>query len=138
MRRCRPAPKGDTTDDVSQGHSLLANPECRAIQEQCIAYAKAHVDDLRSVLRASSDGQHRADAAWMLGYAPDKRSVIADLLYAVEDPESGVRNNATRALGAIASLAIQHRELGIQIPATRFVEMLNSLDWSDRTKLRSC
>ena len=38
------------------------------------------------------------------------------------------------ALGAIAALAQREPGLGIRIPATPFVNMLNSLIWSDRNK----
>jgi hypothetical protein len=53
---------------------------------------------------------------------------------AVRDPDPIVRNNATRSLSAIAVLASHRPELGIQIDPARFIEMLNSLDWSDRNK----
>ena len=52
----------------------------------------------------------------------------------MRDSDSGVRNNAMRSLGAIAVLAASDPELGIRFTPTWFVEMLNSLLWSDRNK----
>jgi hypothetical protein len=125
---------GDAGDDVSQGHSLASNRKARAIQEEVIAFAAVHVEELRTVLRHANSPEQRSIAAWMLGYGPDKRAVVPDLLYAVEDADEGVRNEATRSLGAIAALAARRPELGIEIPADRFIEMLRSVEWSDRNK----
>jgi hypothetical protein len=126
--------RGDAKDDLSQGHSLISDPSARAFQEQFIAYASAHLETLRSVLRQSIDPRQRAVAAWIMGYAPDKRAVVSDLVEAAEDASEGVRNDAIRSLGAIAVLANAHPELRISIPAIRFIQMLNSVDWSDRNK----
>lgn len=126
--------RGDVGDDVSQGHSLAANPAVRAIQKQFLADAAAHLGTLRQVLRNSSVAEQRQMAAWILGYAPDKQEVVNDLLDAVRDADEGVRNNATRVLMAIAALAQRQPERGIHIEATPFVAMLNSIVWTDRNK----
>jgi 2',3'-cyclic-nucleotide 2'-phosphodiesterase (5'-nucleotidase family) len=126
--------KGDAGDDFSQGHSLAANPAVRAIQERFLSYAATDEQALRRVLRSSSNAGQRQIAAEILGYAPNKKAVVADLLYAVTDPDEGVRNNATRALAAIATLAQRQPDLGIEIDATPFIAMLNSIVWSDRNK----
>jgi hypothetical protein len=89
---------------------------------------------LRDVLRNSSDVEHRAIADYIIGYAPKKRDVVADLQQAIQDPEDGVRNNAIRAMTAISVLAAQNPDLEIQISPTWFVEMLNSVLWTDRNK----
>jgi hypothetical protein len=123
-----------TKEDDSQGHSLAENPEVRAGQEKFIQLATSGSDILRAVLKNSADSGQREIAAWILGYAPDKRIVVADLMDAVRDPDPIVRNNATRSLSAIAVLANRKPELGIRIDPTRFIEMLNSLDWTDRNK----
>jgi hypothetical protein len=60
--------------------------------------------------------------------------VVADLQQAIQDPDDGVRNNAIRALSAISVLAGQKPDLEIQISPTWFVEMLNSVVWTDRNK----
>ena len=126
--------KGDSADDLSQGHSLMANSACRELQQQFVISAASHLKTLRNVAKDSSNPEHRAIAVWILGYAPDKRAVVDDLVYALEDGDAGVRNNATRALAAIGSLAERKPELKIRIPITRFVAMLNSIEWTDRNK----
>ena len=60
--------------------------------------------------------------------------MVDDLQWAMRDPDSGVRNNAMRSLGAIAVLAASDPEYGIHFTTTWLVEMLNSLLWSDRNK----
>jgi hypothetical protein len=69
-----------------------------------------------------------------LGYAADKRDVVADLVYGTRDPDDDVRNNCTRALWLIAKFAQRKPELGIQVPPTVFIDLLNSLVWTDRNK----
>jgi hypothetical protein len=124
----------DAEDDMSQGHSLMKNPAARAVQEQILAYTAGHLEALRSVLRNAKDASQRAIAAEFLGYAPNKRLVVADLVSAVQDPDANVRNNATRALVAIANLAQAKPDSGISIPATPFIRMLHSVIWTDRNK----
>jgi hypothetical protein len=128
------ARSGNAAEDLRSGHSLMADPEARALQERFAAIAERQLPLLRDVLRNSSDDEHRAIAAYVIGYAPKKREVAADLQQAVQDPDDAVRNNAMRALGAIAVLATRDPELEIQISPTWFVEMLNSIVWSDRNK----
>ena len=50
-------------------------------------------------------GYDRAFAAEVLAYSANKQSVVEDLIYAMRDPSSGVRNNATRALALIAMIS---------------------------------
>ncbi len=125
--------QNDTEEDLTQGHSLMRNPACRGHQERFLEQAEKHLDLLRDVLRNSADEEHRAIAAYVLGYAPDKKAVVDDLLYALRDPDGTVRDNAMRALAAIEVLARLKPTLGIKIPPTWFVEMLNSIIWTDRT-----
>ena len=125
---------GDVADDFSQGHSLMQNPAARQLQERFLVYAEQHLDTLRQVLRTSADAEQRKIAAFVIGYAQDKRNVVDDLQYAVLDADKGVRNNAVRALGAIAVLAQRRPELGIEIDPDPFIDMLNSLAWTDRNK----
>jgi hypothetical protein len=128
------ARKGDTADDVTRGHSLLANPEARAIQQQFIPIAKDRLEELRKVLRSSGDEEHRAAAAFIIGYAPHKSEIVGDLQFALRDPSSAVRNNAVRALGAFAVLARLDPQSSVKVSPTWFIEMLNSVDWTDRNK----
>jgi len=128
------ARRGSTDEDLTHGHALMADPDARAIQQDLVNIAGKHLVQLRDVLRNSSDESQRSIAATLIGYAPDKNVVVADLEYAVQDPDEDVRANAMRALNAIAVLAAKQPELGIQISPTWFVEMLNSIVLSDRTR----
>src|SRR5260370_192497 len=112
----------------------MAGPACRLLQVRSEATAGRQLPVLRDVLRNSSDAEHRAIAAYIIGYGPKKREVVADLQIAIQDPDDGVRNNAMRAVAAISVLAEQNPDLEIQISPTWFVEMLNSVFWTDRNK----
>jgi hypothetical protein len=129
--------KGDAAEDWTRGHALAANPDARALQERLLAYADGQVTTLRDVLRNSADSEQRAIAAYVIAYAPKKSLVVNDLQYAMQDPNDSVRNNAMRALGAITVLASRDPELGIQVSPTWFIEMLNSILWTDRNKATS-
>jgi hypothetical protein len=126
--------KGDSADDLTHGHSLMANPDAREMQEQFIPIAKDHLMELREVLRNASDEEQRAAAAYVIGYAPKKAEIVNDLQYALRDADASVRNNATRNLAALSVLARLNPDSGIKISPTWFIEMLNSLSWMDRNK----
>jgi hypothetical protein len=126
--------RGFVKEDVSQGHSLMADSVARMIQLQFVTLAAKHLDTLRKVLRTSSDADHRAFAAEVLAYHANKQAIVGDLVYAMRDPDRDVRNNATRALWVIAMYAQQHPELKITVPYEPFIDLLNSLAWTDRNK----
>jgi hypothetical protein len=127
--------RGQAREDDSQGHALAADyPPLRAVQQIFIDYARDHAALASEVLATSADARHRAVAAVILGYAPDKRAAATALSRGVSDPDEGVRNNATRALGVIAEYSVAHPELGIHIDPSPFVDMLNSVVWTDRNK----
>jgi hypothetical protein len=123
---------GDLKEDLSPGHSLMENLPARIAQQRFTGLAELHLDSLRRVLREAASPDQRAVAAYVLGYAPDKASVIAGLQSALQDPDGSVRLNAARALKAIAYVALRHPSSGLKVPATWFVEMLNSVELSDR------
>jgi hypothetical protein len=123
---------GETGEDLSRGHSLMANINCRVLQERFLGMAELHEAALRQVLRESADPEQRAVAAYVIGYAPLKRTVVNDLQLALRDPDASVRANAARALKAVAVLGESDPDLGIKVESTWFVEMLNSLVFSDR------
>ena len=125
---------GDNQDNVEDGHSLMVNAEVRAIQQRFIPIARSRLALLRDVLRNSATAEHRAVAAFVIGYAPDKAQLTQDLVYASSDPDQLVRNNAMRSLWAIASLANRKPELKISIPADPFISLLSSIVSSDRNK----
>jgi hypothetical protein len=128
------AQKRDFEEDSSKGYALDQYPAVRRVQERFVALASKNMSVLRDVLQNSSDAQQRALAAQVIGYGADRQSVAQDLAEAVRDPDGGVRNNATRALWLIAGYAQKHPELHIVISAEPFVDMLNSIDWTDRNK----
>src|SRR5437016_5022106 len=96
---------GAAAEDLSSGHSLLADPVARLLQRRFELIAERQLPLLRDVLRNSADDEHRAIAAYIIGYAPTKRLAVDDLQQAVQDPGSAVRTNAMPTLGASAGLA---------------------------------
>lgn len=121
----------DLSEDLSAGHSLMRGVTLRAMQERFVGLAELHAGLLREVLNRSADEDHRAIAAYVLGYVPDKAAIAEDLQQALRDPAQGVRTNAARALKALAVRAAQP-DSGITIRTTWFVEMLNAPALSDR------
>jgi len=128
------AERGDFQEDQSKGHSLMRDPGARAVQEGFVALADRYGQQLRDVLRDSDKQEQRALAAQVLGYATDKASVVGDLSSAMRDSDADVRNNATRALWLIAAFARKAPDRKIQVPPDKFVDLLNSLTWTDRNK----
>jgi hypothetical protein len=126
--------RGDVGEDRSHGHALSFDPAVHAIQERFIVYAARHRKLLRDVLRSSAEPTHRALAAEMLGYAADKKAIVPDLVSAMRDPDESTRNNATRALLVIATLAERAPERRLRIPPQPFIDLLDSLVWTDRNK----
>ena len=126
--------KGESREDTSRGYSLMADPASRTFQEKFLVYADRDFDVIEKVLRNSSDADQRAIAAFALGYSLRRERVIPILQYAMQDSEDAVRNNAMRALVAIADLAQRDPSLELKISPTWFVEMLNSILWTDRNK----
>ena len=106
----------------------------RKAQDAAVAALKDHTPIVREVLRASGSAEDRVAAAWLLGYAPDKKLIATDLVAAARDPNGSVRNNATRALGIIAEYAAANPAFGISIEPDVFLDLLRSVTWTDRNK----
>jgi len=126
--------RGTTDEDLTHGHPLMADGAARAVQEMFPALADSHLAEIREVLRSSEDESQRAMAAYVLVYATRKSGIVNDLQYALKDADSGVRNNAARSLVALSVLAKLDPSSEVRISATWFIEMLNSLSWSDRNR----
>ena len=126
--------KGNSGEDESQGHALSNDPSMRAVEEQYITFAARDLKLLRDVLRHSADAEHRALAAEVIAYTANKQAIVNDLVEAARDPDDRVHNNATRALVVMAGSARQTTKQPIKIPVRPFIEMLNSIEWTDRNK----
>lgn len=123
---------GETAENLTEGHSLMANTKVRYVQLGFAALAEDNKPVLKKVLAESANAEQRAIAAYVLGYVKDKASVQDDLQSALRDPDSTVRANALRALAAFVVYSQKHPEAGLKVSPTWMVEMLNSLVWTDR------
>ncbi len=123
---------GTTAEDLTKGHSLMADPEARRLQERFVDLSAVYKDDLLKVLHNSSDDEQRAIAAYVIGYARKKAPVVPELQYALKDSDDTVRGNAIRSLGALAVYAKLDPDSEIKISPTWFIEMLNSVVFTDR------
>ena len=124
----------DADEDDSQGYALIKDPVMLPLEQKMIAYAASDTATVRDVLKNSADASQRDAAAWIIAYAPDKRAILGDLMNAVRDPDDRMRNNATRAIAVLGEFANDRPELGIHIDPSPFIDMLNSLIWTDRNK----
>lgn len=128
------AGQGNAAEDLTAGHSRMADPEARAMQDRFIDFASGNLELLRNVLRTASEPEQRAIAAAVIGYAADKKAILNDLQFALQDPDESVRTNAIRAIVAVAVLAAKQPNLDLRISPTWFVELLNSVVLSDRVE----
>ncbi len=126
--------KGDAGEDRLQGHALNSYPRARAIQERFITFAAQDFKLLRAALHESADAQHRALAAQIIAYTANKRDVVKALVYGMSDPDGDVRNSSMRALAVIAGFALASPKQRIIVPVEPFVDLLNSIVWTDRNK----
>lgn len=123
---------GRAGEDLSSGQPLADDGAVRSFQDRLAVFAGRNTPLLRQVLRTSVEAEHRAVAAAVIGYSPNKTAVVPDLQYAMQDPDESVRANAMRALDALAVLAARDPGAGFRVEPTWFVEMLHSIVWSDR------
>lgn len=125
--------RGVMAEDLTRGYSLMADPLAREIQQKFPDLARNNFEKLVGILRTCADDEQRAIAAYLIGYEPrQKPRVSAELQYALRDADMGVRAIAVRGLIALAVYARLNPDEGVKIQPTWFVEMLNSLSWSDR------
>jgi hypothetical protein len=126
--------RGNFGGDDSNGYALFGDEATRAIQKRFVPLAERHYDRLAEVLRTAKSAKGRQTAAWIIGYAPDKTKAAAELDAAARDPDSVVRNNAIRALAVILGYAAKHPELAIDAPIDVYLDLLESVEWTDRNK----
>jgi hypothetical protein len=126
--------RGNFSDDFSRGYSLSGDETVRSIQERFVTLADRHRAALVEALQTAKDAKRRAIAAWVLGYSSDRQTAVDQLMLAARDADPEVRNDALRALSALVHYARRHRELAIDVPCDDFIELLNSLEWTDRNK----
>ncbi len=126
--------RGVTGEDHTSGYALAEDSALRAVQHEFVRFAAVHVDTLTVVARHSAVAAHRALAAQVLAYAPDRPHVVRELLAAVSDPSDAVRNSAVRALAVLADWVNANPRAGLVIPAAPFTSLLNSVSWTDRNK----
>ncbi|MDQ3820466.1 MAG: hypothetical protein M3362_22680 [Acidobacteriota bacterium] len=124
--------RGASGEDWSQGYALSKDyPQLRAIQLRMRDYALEHAALILRVLESSADGNQRAMAAELLGYARQSGSQLKALERASSDGNDDVRNNATRAL---LVLVRARPELAGRIQPLVFIKMLMSGTWTDVNK----
>ena len=124
--------RGQTAEDLTYGHSLMADPDARDVQLKFVAVADKYRKELHDILHDSGDDEQRAIAAYVIGYGPKKQATVDDLQYALKDADDTVRGNAIRAMAALSVYAKLHPDSELKIQPTWFIEMLNSLIWTDR------
>jgi hypothetical protein len=127
---------GETGESLSNGYSVMNNPGAREHQRAFVSFAVKDLPALHQVIRESSDPNQRAIAAYILQYGPRSprttTQLVDDLQYALQDANETVRKNAIRSLTAMYVGAKFHPEEKVVVQPTWFVELLNSIDWSDR------
>jgi hypothetical protein len=129
-------PSPDFDEDDSRGYSLFTDPAMRALEDKAIAFVEAPQNRAAAlaVLRTSANVQQRRGAAWLLTYGPDPQQTADALLYALDDPDNDVRNTICRELAVIAQYGLKNQALKIPIAPGPFIQMLNSVIWTDRDK----
>jgi len=123
-------------EDFTAGYSLMADTESRAIQEKFRPLVARDLLLIDGVLRNSTDPEQRTAAAYILQYTPrgphTTKIMVDGLQYALRDGDENVRSNAMRALKAVAIGAKLHPNQEIRIEPTWFIELMNSIVFSDR------
>lgn len=123
--------KGQSTEDDSEGYTLTNEPKARRAELAIREYALRNEGLIFQVLVSSSNAEHRAIAALMLGYARQSSEQVDALVRACLDPNVLVRNNAERALEVLAGAK---PDLAKRIPPAPFVRLLRSGAWLDHNK----
>ncbi|HEX6545961.1 MAG TPA: hypothetical protein VF023_06630 [Bryobacteraceae bacterium] len=127
---------GQTGESLNPGYSVMQDPAARQDQLAFIPLVKTYLETVHRVVRTSHDADQRAIAAYILQYGPRSPrttgEIVNDLQYALQDGDDSVRANAIRSLTAMYVGSKLHPEQAVSIQPTWFVELLNSIVWSDR------
>ena len=122
--------------DLTNGFSLMADPDSRELQLSFLPAVEKNLALVDQVVRQAGDSEQRAAAAYLLQYGPrgprTNKTIVNGLQYALRDSDDDVRANAVRALQAVAIGAKLHPDQQIQIQPTWFIELMNSIVWTDR------
>jgi len=122
---------GHATEDDSAGYTLTNDPRTRKAELAIRDYALQHEELIFQVLASSSDADHRAIAARMLGYARQSDQQVDALVHASLDADGDTRNNAERTLEVLAAAK---RTVARRIPPEPFIHLLRSGAWLDHNK----
>ena len=125
---------GEAGEDRDDGYALSHYRPMRKIQLSFVDVGRDQADRLVDVLRNSHDAPSRAAAAAILAYGPDKPRIATELQHAANDPDGVVRNNAVRALAILADYGQRRKSVDLTIDPTPFLELIASLEWTDRNK----
>jgi len=126
--------RGPVGEDLTAGHPLSRDPAVRSFQGSFPALVAENLQDLRDVLRDSGDEYQRAVAADLLPYAVNKNEIVDNLREALTDNDPLVRSNAVHGLTALALLERSDAGSRVRVSPTWFIDMLQSVTWTDRTK----
>lgn len=122
---------GTSGEDRSKGYSLSDDPKARTLELEMRDWVLHHHSIAVQVLDHSANVEHRQAAAELIGYGNNSRRQVDVLVHASHDPDSGVRNNALRALAVLAG---SQQGVAAKIPGESFCAMLTSGSWTDRNK----
>lgn len=118
----------------NQLEQYFLTPNPNRIQTTFPAVLTQHLEAVREVLREASDETQRAVAAYVLPYAANKAEIVDDLRQALTDNDPAVRAFAIRGLTELAIYEEANPASRIRVSPLWFVEMLQSVTWSDRTQ----
>lgn len=121
---------GGATEDDSKGYALSKYPAEKQVELEMREYAVANTTAVERVLKQSKDAGQRRAAATLLGYAERSAAQVTALSVAMDDADSEVRNNSTRALWVLATAGPLQG-----LNPEPLIEMLYSGSWTDRNKV---
>ena len=117
---------------LTTGQPVSSDWTAHALEEKFVKFATDHLSTLHDTVRNSAEPDHRAVAVGIMNFAPDKRQILEDIQYALQDPDDTVRGNAVRALTALATLAKNDPKSGVKVSPALLFDLLTSVVLSDR------